>query len=225
MKILVVEDEPKMAELLRRGLEEEGHSMLIATDGREGLSIAQSGEFDLLILDVMLPGVDGFTIARRLRAQHNQTPILMLTARDTTRDIVEGLNLGADDYLTKPFSLEVLVARVHAVARRGPIPRPVTLEVADLTMNRGTREVRRGNRVINLTRTEYAILELLMRNVPRVVPRETLLDGVWSGTADVGNNTLDAFLRLLRAKVEQPGEPKLIQTIRGIGYCLRLEPQ
>ena len=223
MKILVVEDETKMAELLRRSLVEEGHSVVIAHNGPDGLSFAQLGGFDLLLLDVMLPGMDGFAIARRLRGDHDQTPILMLTARDATRDIVEGLNLGADDYLTKPFALDVLFARVQAVARRGPIPRRINLQVSDLSMNPGTREVRRGERVVNLTRTEYAILEALMRSAPRVVSRESLLDSVWSGAADVENNTLDAFLRLLRAKVEQPGEPKLIQTVRGVGYCIKRE--
>lgn len=223
MRILVVEDERRMAELLRQGLAEEGHAVTVAPEGREGLSLAGSAAFDLIILDVMLPGISGFEIARRLRAERNQTPILMLTARDAAEDIVEGLNLGADDYLTKPFSFEVLFARVRAVARRGPIPRPVRYEVADLTMNQGTREVRRGARQIRLTRTEYAILELLIRNAGRVVPRDTLIESVWSGEAEIESNTLDAFVRLLRAKVDAPGERRLVQTVRGVGYCLRPE--
>jgi two-component system, OmpR family, response regulator MprA len=171
---------------------------------------------------VMLPGDDGFTISRRLRADGNRTPILMLTARDTTRDIVEGLNLGADDYLTKPFSFDVLLARVRAVGRRGPIPQPVWLHVADLAMNQGTREVRRGDRQIALTRTEYAILELLMRNAGRVISRQRLLESVW-GESDVESNTLDAFVRLLRTKVERMGEVKLIHTVRGVGYSVRAD--
>jgi DNA-binding response OmpR family regulator len=221
VRILVVEDERRMAELLREGLSEEGHSVTTAFDGREGLSLAETCAFDLIVLDVMLPRMDGFAIARRLRAQRNKTPILMLTARDASEDIVEGLDLGADDYLTKPFSFEVLFARVRAVGRRGPIPRSVSLQVADLTLNPGTREVRRGERPIVLTRTEFSILELLLRNAGRVVSRETLIDSVWGGDSEIESNTLDAFVRLLRAKIESPGEPKLIHTVRGVGYSLR----
>ncbi len=221
MRILLVEDERRMAELLRKGLSEEGHTITVATDGREGLRAAEDTFFDLIVLDVMLPGIDGFTVAKRLRAAHNQTPILILTARDTASDIVEGLNLGADDYLTKPFSFEVLLARVRAVGRRGPIPQAVCLEFADLSLNQSTREVHRGNRTLALTRTEHSILELLMRNAGRVVSRDTLIETVWGAAADIESNTLDAFVRLLRAKVEHAGDPKLIQTVRGIGYCLR----
>jgi DNA-binding response OmpR family regulator len=223
MRILVVEDEPRMAELLRQGLVEDGHAVTVASEGRAGLNLAESGSFDLILLDVTLPGMDGFAIARRLRSARNQTPILMLTARDSTGDIVEGLNLGADDYITKPFSFEILLARVRAVGRRGPIPQPVLLEVADLTMNQGTRDVLRGERRISFTRTEYAILELLMRNAPRVISRDTLIETVWGAGSDIESNTLDAFVRLLRAKIEAPGEARLLQTIRGVGYCLRTE--
>lgn len=223
MRILVVEDEPRMAELLRQGLAEEGHVVTVALEGREALSVAANAAFDLILLDVMLPGLDGFAVARRLRAQRNQTPILMLTARDAPSDIVEGLNLGADDYLTKPFSFEVLLARVRAVARRGPIPRPVHFKLGNLTMDEGTREARRGNRQIVLTRTEWAILEVLMRNAGRVVTRDTLIESVWGGDSEIESNTLDAFVRLLRAKVEVQGEPRLIHTVRGVGYCLRAE--
>jgi DNA-binding response OmpR family regulator len=221
MRILVVEDEVRMGELLRQGLSEEGHSVVVATNGREGLSMASAGSFDLILLDVMLPGMSGFELAKCLRAQRDQTPILMLTARDSTEDIVEGLNLGADDYLTKPFSFDVLLARVRAVARRGPIPRPVVCQIEDLILNQASREVRRGDRTINLTRTEYTILDLLMRNAGRVVSRDALIETVWGGASDIQSNTLDAFVRLLRSKVERPGEPRLIQTVRGIGYSLR----
>jgi DNA-binding response OmpR family regulator len=220
MRILIVEDEPRMADLLRQGLTEEGHAVVVAQDGRAGLSFAEGEAFDLLLVDVMLPGVDGFTIVRRLRARQNRTPILMLTARDAIRDIVEGLNLGADDYLTKPFSFQELFARVRAAGRRGPVAQAVWLRAGDLTLNQGTREVQRGQRSIALTRTEYAILELLMRNAGRVLSRERLIEGVW-GHADIQDNTLDAFMRLLRAKVELPGEPKLLHTIRGVGFSLR----
>ena len=225
MRILVVEDERRLAELLRQALQEEGHVATVTFDGREGLAMAQSAGFDLLILDVMLPGLSGFEIARRLRAARNQTPILMLTARDAPADIVAGLDLGADDYLTKPFSFDVLLARVRAVGRRGPIPQPVCLQVAGLTINQGAREVHRGSRPIDLTRTEYAILELLIRNVGRVVTRDSMIEGIWGGNSDIESNTLDSFVRLLRAKIEEPGQPRLIRTVRGIGYSLQPEAQ
>ncbi len=223
MRILVVEDEPRMAELLRQGLTEEGHAVVVSLDGREGLSFAENEAFDLLLLDVMLPGADGFSIVRRLRSRRIQTPILMLTARDAMRDVVEGLNLGADDYLTKPFSFEELFARVRAAGRRGPAPQPVSLETGDLSLNPGTREVKRGDRKITLTRTEFTILELLMRHSGRVLSRDTLIEAVWGGNTDIESNTLDAFMRLLRAKIEAPGEPKLLHTIRGVGFSLRVD--
>jgi len=223
MRILVVEDERRMAELLRQGLTEEGHSATVAVNGKEALALAEASPFDLIILDVMLPGIDGFTVARRLRARGDRTPILILTARDATSDIVEGLDAGADDYLTKPFSFDELFARVRAVARRGPIPRPVSLQFADLTLDLATHEVTRGERPVVLTRTEFAILELLMRHEGRVVPRATLIEGVWGVGADIENNTLDAFMRLLRAKIELSGESALIHTVRGVGYVLRQE--
>ena len=223
MRILVVEDEPRMAELLRQGLSEEGHSVIVALDGSEGLSMAEGASFDLLLLDAMLPGEDGFSIVRRLRARRDATPILMLTARDSTRDIGGGLNLGADDYLTKPFSFDELFARVRAAGRRGPLPQPVRLRVGDLELNQGTREVHRGGRTVTLTRTEYALLELLMRNAGRVLPRDTLIENIWGGGHDIESNTLDAFMRLLRSKVEATGEAKLIHTVRGVGFSLRKE--
>jgi DNA-binding response OmpR family regulator len=224
VRILVVEDEKRMAELLRKALCEEGHSVVVASDGRHALSVAASGSFDLILLDVMLPGLDGFSVAQRLRAGNNQTPILMLTARDAHQDIINGLNLGADDYLTKPFSLDMLFARVRAVARRGPIAQPVIVRLADLRMDLSTRNVCRGERDISLTRTEYSILELLMRNAGRVLLRDHLIEGVWGVAADIESNTLDAFVRLLRSKVEHPGETKLIHTVRGIGYSMRHKP-
>ncbi|MBZ5620567.1 MAG: response regulator transcription factor [Acidobacteriia bacterium] len=223
MRILVVEDERRMAEVLRQALVEEDYLVTVAMDGREGLSLAQTGGFDVIILDVMLPGLSGFEIARQLRSRRDQTPILMLTARDSTKDLVEGLDIGADDYLTKPFSFEVLLARVRAVSRRGPIPQPVCLEVAGLTMNPATREVHRGSRSIELTRTQYAILELLMRSAGRVVTRDTLIERVWGGDTDIASNTLDAFIRLLRTRIEEPGQARLIQTVRGVGYSLKPE--
>ncbi len=223
MQVLVVEDERRMAELLRQGLEEEGHSVVLAGDGKEGLAMAESHAFDAIVLDIMLPGLDGFSLARKLRAARNQTPILMLTARDATEDIIAGLNLGADDYLVKPFSFDVLLARLRAVSRRGPIPQPVELQVRDLKLNPGSREVTRGGRRVPLTRTEYSLLELLMRRAGRVVTRDNLIEAVWGFDTDVRSNTLDAFIRLLRDKVDTAGEQKLIHTVRGVGYCLRGE--
>jgi len=210
-----------MADLLRQGLEEEGHSVILAGNGREGLAMAESHPFDAIVLDVMLPGLDGFSLARKLRAGRNQTPILMLTARDATPDIIEGLNLGADDYLVKPFSFEVLLARLRAVSRRGAIAQPPVLQVADLTLDPSAHEVARGGRRIALTRTEYGLLELLMKRAGRVVTRDNLIESVWGLDSEVRSNTLDAFIRLLRDKVDTAGEIKLIQTVRGVGYRLR----
>jgi DNA-binding response OmpR family regulator len=221
MRILVVEDDRRMADLLRQGLVEDGHTVSVAVDGREGLAFAGSGTFDLLILDVMLPGKSGFEIAREVRARKDRTPILMLTARDAAQDIVQGLDIGADDYLTKPFSFEVLLARVRALGRRGVIAQPVLLEAAGLTLHLGTREVRRGGKSIELTRTEYALLELLMRNPERVLTREYLIESVWGNDSEIESNTLDAFVRLLRAKIEADGERRILTTVRGVGYCLR----
>ncbi len=223
MQVLVVEDERRMAELLRQGLEEEGHSVVVAVDGREGLAMAESHPFDAIVLDVMLPKLDGFSVARKLRSSKNRTPILMLTARDATHDIVDGLNLGADDYLLKPFSFEVLLARLRAVSRRGAIAQPPILQVADLSLDPAARDVTRGGRRIALTRTEYGLLELLMTRAGRVVTREHLIQSVWGFDSDVRSNTLDAFIRLLRDKVDAGSDIKLIQTVRGVGYCLRAE--
>jgi two-component system, OmpR family, response regulator len=179
MRLLVVEDEIRMASLLKKGLAEEGYAVTLAADGTAGLSMAQSNEFDLILLDVMLPGLDGFTVARRLRTDGLRTPILMLTARDASPDIVRGLDLGADDYLTKPFSFEVLLARIRALLRRGPATQDVHLEVGTVRLNPASREVSRGGEAVALTRTEFLLLEFLMRRAGQVVPRATLIEGVW----------------------------------------------
>lgn len=221
MQILVVEDEARMAELLRRGLAEEGHAVVVASNGKDGLSIALSHPFDVIVLDIMLPELDGLTVARRLRDRGNRTPILMLTARDAEHEVIAGLNVGADDYLTKPFSFDVLVARIRAVSRRGPIARDALMRSGDLTLDPASRAVTRGTRQVNLTRTEFVLLEALMRNSGAVVQRDALIQAVWGFEGDVESNTLDVFVRLLRAKIEAPGEPKIIQTVRGVGYCLK----
>jgi DNA-binding response OmpR family regulator len=222
VQILVVEDEPQMAGLLERGLSEEGYQVCVARDGREALDIAVASAFDAIVLDIMLPHIDGLAVARQLRERSNQTPILMLTARDTIPDIVEGLNVGADDYLTKPFSFEVLLARLRAVSRRGPIPRPVFLELADLRVDTVSRSVARQGRAIHLTPREYSLLELLLRNAGRPVTKDSILESVWGFDGEVGENNVEAFVRLLRNKIDLSFEPKLIYTVRGVGYCLRV---
>ena len=206
MRVLIVEDDETMSALLARALREEGEAVVVERDGIAAVEIARSHPFDVIILDVMLPGLDGFGVVHRLRQRGCQIPILMLTARDTDRDVVHGLNAGADDYLTKPFSLDVLLARVRAVARRGIAPIALVLTAADLTLNTATREVKRGPRMLELTRTEYSLLELLMRNAGRIVPRERLIETVWGFDTDVENSTVDTFLHLLRRKVDAPDE-------------------
>ncbi len=209
-----------MAELLKRGLAEEGHQVFVANDGVEGYEMARSTEFDVIVLDVMLPGMDGLAIAQKLREARNQTPVLMLTARDTAASVIAGLDAGADDYLTKPFSFDVFLARVRAVSRRGAIPRPVCLEVADLKLDPSTRRVTRAGQPVSLTPREFSLLELLMRNHGRVIARDTILESVWGFDSDVAENTIEAFVRLLRLKVDA-SEPKLIHTVRGVGYVIR----
>jgi two-component system OmpR family response regulator len=221
MRILVVEDERTMAELLKRGLEEEHHSVCVASDGLRALDEAEGADFDVILLDVMLPGIDGFEFARRLRAAENHTPILMLTARDAVADIARALDSGADDYLTKPFSFVELLARLRAVARRGNAPRPLTLQVGDLILDPLSRQVTRDGCELHLTTTEFKLLELLMRRAGRVIPRDAIVDAVWGNLDDIGENTLDVFISMLRSKVDKHSESKLIHTIRGMGYMVR----
>ena len=220
MQILVVEDEQRMADLLRRTLQEEGHQVILAADGKVGLEIALSSSFDIIILDVMLPGMDGVTAARQLRDKRNQTPVLMLTARDTPSDIIKGLDAGADDYLTKPFSLDVLLARVRAVSRRGAVARPVCLEISGVRLDPASRRVTRDGEMLGLTPREYKLLELLMRNPGRAISRDTILESVWGFGSEVNENTLEVFMRQLRLKVDTR-EPKLIHTVRGFGYMMQ----
>ncbi|MDQ2842306.1 MAG: response regulator transcription factor [Acidobacteriota bacterium] len=223
MHILTVEDEPAMAELLQSALSEEGHFVTLATDGQQALNLARGARFDLIVLDLMLPVKDGFTVARQLRQARVQTPLLVLTARDSSADIVRALDEGADDYLTKPFSLDVFLARVRAVSRRGEIPQAVRLHAGALSLNTATREVAREGRQIALTPREYSLLELLMRNKGRVLSRNAIVEAIWGFDTDIEENTLDVFMRLLRNKIEVPEAPKLIRTVRGIGYSLQDE--
>ena len=221
MRLLVVEDEKRMADLLRKGLQEEGYVVAIAPNGPMAVEMAQASQFELILLDIMLPGMDGFQVAQRLRRGGSRVPILMLTARDATPDIVQGLDLGADDYLTKPFSFEVLLARIRALQRRGPASHSVKLRVGNLELDPGSHEVTRGGQVVNLTRTEFHLLEYLMRRHGQVIPRDVLIEAVWGYDRNIESNTLDAFIRLLRSKVEGDGGPRLIHTVRGIGYVAR----
>jgi two-component system response regulator MprA len=225
MQILIVEDEKKMAAVLKKGLEADNHRVTLAYDGRSGLDLATTAEFDVIVLDLMLPVIDGFEVARRLRKNDDKTPILMLTARDAALDIVKGLDLGADDYITKPFSFDVFLARLRSVARRGSTPRPTVLQVGDLVLNPASHQVTRGEREIHLSPTEFRLLELLMRRSGRVVPREAIVEAVWDFDHEVEENTLDTFIRLLRSKIDRDHDHKLIQTVRGVGYTIREIPR
>jgi DNA-binding response OmpR family regulator len=221
MKLLIVEDERRMADLLRKGLSEEGHTAVCAFDGAEGLEMARSYEFDVIILDVMMPKLSGHEMAKRLRAEKIRTPVLMLTAKDSVPDIVRGLDVGADDYMTKPFSFDELLARLRAVKRRALTAETVNLQVGDLVLDPASREVWRGESRISLTRTEYNLLERLVYRAGKVVSRRSLIESVWGFDREIEENTLDAFLRLLRNKIDPPGREKLIHTVRGVGYMIR----
>jgi DNA-binding response OmpR family regulator len=221
MNLLIVEDEARMLELLRRGLGEEGHSVTCAPDGEEGLYLARNFPFDVVILDVMMPKLDGFQMLQRMRSAKVPTPVLVLTAKDSVSDVVRGLDLGADDYLTKPFSFNELLARLRAVQRRAHQLQNPMLRVADLTLDPSTREVSRAGLSISLTRTEYSLLERLMYRAGKIAERRTLIEAVWGYDHDIEENTLDAFMHLLRSKIDKPGQPKLIYTVRGVGYVIR----
>jgi DNA-binding response OmpR family regulator len=221
MRVLVAEDKPRMARLLQRTLQNEGYSVVQASDGEEALNIGISGGLDVIVLDVMLPGRDGFDVIRNLRAAKSMVPTIMVTARDAMSDIVRGLDSGADDYLTKPFALDVLLARVRALSRRGPAAYPADLQFRDLVLKARTHEIQRGDRVLPLTRTEYGILEVMIRRAGCVVPRDVLVEAGWGGGAEVSDNTLYVFIRSLRSKIG--GEPQLLHTVRGVGYSLRAE--
>jgi len=223
MRILIVEDDRKLARQLKKGLEEHAHSVTVSFDGTEGLDAAQYGEFDVLVLDVMLPGLDGFSIVKRLREAGRSTPVLLLTAKDTTEDVVTGLEAGADDYLTKPFSFKILLARLRALSRRKSVEPRTQLQISDLLLDPATREVKRAGSTIALTRTEFVLLDMLMRNAGRVITRTRMIEAAWGYDRDVESNALDVFIRQLRGKIDPPGSHKLIHTIRGIGYALREE--
>jgi two-component system OmpR family response regulator len=221
MRILVVEDEVKMAALIRRGLREEGMAVDVADRGEDALWMAGATDYDAIVLDVLLPGIDGFETCRRLREDSVWSPVLMLTARDSVEDRVSGLDGGADDYLTKPFSFAELLARLRALARRGPVERPVLLVVGDLRMDPATRQVWRGETEISLSAKEFSLLEVFMRRPGEVLSRFQLLEHAWDYDYENRSNVVEVYVRYLRGKVDRPFSRDSIETVRGAGYRLR----
>ena len=221
MRILLVEDDKKVASFIRKGLEEEGYAVDVAAEGEAGLFMGLDRLHDLIILDVMLPKKPGFQVLRELRQAKVATPVLMLTARDTVEDKVQGLDAGADDYLTKPFVFAELLARVRALLRRRAEARSPRLQVADLVLDPATRSVTRSGQSITLTNREFALLEYLMRNAGRVLTRTAITEHVWDYDFDSGTNVIDVYVNYLRKKIDAGHEPKLLHTVRGAGYVLR----
>jgi two-component system OmpR family response regulator len=224
MRALVVEDEPKMARLLRRGLTERGDVVEVAATGQDAVDLAVSTAFDVVVLDVMLPDLDGFEVCRRLRDQGVWAPVLMLTARGALRDRVAGLDSGADDYLVKPFAFEELLARLRALERRRPVERPVEMVLGDLRLDPAGRRVFRGGQEVTLSAREFAVLETLMRRPGQVLTREQLLDHAWGTDYDGESNVVDVYIGYLRQKVDRPFGRTDVETVRGIGYRLRVGP-
>ncbi len=223
MRILVVEDEKKVAQFICQGLEEEHYTVDVALDGEQGETMALTGAHDLLILDVMLPRKSGIDITRSLRDKGKTVPILMLTAKATTRDKVEGLDSGADDYLTKPFAFAELLARVRSLLRRGAAEKTTTLALADLELDTVSHRARRSGRPIDLTMKEYALLEFLLRNKDRVLSRTIISEHIWDYNFDTGTNLIDVYVNHLRSKIDAGFDTKLIHTVRGVGYVMKEE--
>ena len=221
MRILVIEDEVKIAQLVKRGLKEEGYAVDVAGDGEEGHFLLSSNEYDVIILDLMLPKIDGLTLCRTLRKEGNQTPIIMLTAKDTVKDKVKGLDSGADDYLPKPFAFEELLARVRVLLRKKDGRVQTQLKVEDLCLDLLTHKVTRGEREIDLTVKEYALLEYLMRNAGNIVTRTMISEHVWDINFDTFTNVIDVYINYLRNKIDSGFENKMIHTVRGKGYLLK----
>jgi len=223
VRVLVVEDEKKLGKLLGRGLREEGYAADVADRGEDALWMAHAVDYDAIVLDVMLPGVDGFEVCRRLRRDGVWTPVLMLTARDAVADRVSGLDSGADDYLTKPFSFEELLARLRALTRRAPAERPVVLEVGQLRLDPAGHRAWRGEQELDLSAKEFALLELFMRRPGVTLTRTQLLDGAWDLAFESRSNVVDVYVRYLREKIDRPFGCDSIETVRGVGYRLREE--
>jgi two-component system OmpR family response regulator len=221
MRVLVVEDEVRMAALIRRGLEEDGYAVDIAATGPDGLWQAREFGYDAIVLDVMLPGADGFQVCRQLREAGRWSPILMLTARDGVDDRIRGLDVGADDYLTKPFSFGELAARVRALIRRGGVDRPTVLRVGDLVLDPASRRAWRGDDELTLSTKEFALLELFLRHPDQVLSRTTILEHVWDFAYDGVSNIIDQYVSYLRRKIDKPYGSELLETVRGAGYRLR----
>jgi two-component system OmpR family response regulator len=220
MRVLIVEDQEKLAALLARGLREEGHAADVAGRGEDALWMAAAAPYDAIVLDVMLPGIDGFETCRALRQRGVWSPVLMLTARDAVGDRVSGLDAGADDYLTKPFSFEELLARLRALVRRAPAERPVTVEVGDLRLDPAAHRVWRGEDELELSAKEFALLELLMRRPGTVLSRSQLLEGAWDMSYERRSNIVDVYIKQLREKIDRPFGSDTIETVRGVGYRL-----
>jgi two-component system OmpR family response regulator len=221
VRVLIVEDQPKLAALLARGLREEGHAADVAERGEDASWMALGAQYDAIVLDIMLPGIDGLETCRRLRQNGVWTPVLMLTARDAVGDRVIGLDAGADDYLTKPFSFEELLARLRALNRRAPAERPVTVEVGDLRLDPAAHRAWRGPTELDLSAKEFALLELLMRRPGSALTREQLLDGAWDMAYERRSNIIDVYIRHLREKIDRPFGSDTIETVRGVGYRLK----
>ena len=221
MRILVIEDEVKIAQFIKRGLKEEGYAVDVANDGEEGHFLLSSNEYDAIILDLMLPKIDGLTLCRTLRKDGNQTPIVMLTAKDTVKDKVKGLDSGADDYLPKPFAFEELLARLRVLLRKKDSRVQTQLKVGDLSLDLLTHKVTRGDREIDLTVKEYALLEYLMRNAGNIVTRTMISEHVWDINFDTFTNVIDVYINYLRNKIDSGFEDKMIHTVRGKGYLLK----
>jgi two-component system OmpR family response regulator len=220
VRVLVVEDEVKMARAIRRGMEQEGYAVDTALDGDEGLHMVTENDYDAIVLDLMLPGVDGLEVCRRLRERGRWAPVLMLTARDTVPDRIQGLDAGADDYLVKPFAFGELLARLRALIRRGAVERPAVLRVGDLALDPAAHSVTRAGRRVELSAREFALLEFLMRHPGEVVSRTAILEHVWDYNYDGLSNVVDVYVGYLRRKLEQPFGRTLIRTVRGVGYAL-----
>jgi two-component system OmpR family response regulator len=221
VRVLVAEDEDRLANLLARGLREEGYAADVAPDGDEALWMARAGSYAAIVLDVMLPKVDGFEVCRRLRGDGVWAPILMLTARDAVDDRIQGLDAGADDYLAKPFSFDELLARLRALTRRAPVERPTVIEVGDLRLDPAARRAWRGEQELDLSAKELALFELFMRRPGVVLSRDQLLDGAWDMAFESRSNVVDVSIRALRQKIDRPFGADSIETVRGLGYRLR----